>query len=1037
MNSIADHQSAITPPPPANPPQRRPADTQCPPLVVPFPTAVRADDLGDGGAERLGPDRSARRRRLRRRGCRAGRKVTIFRGQCHWATPSGSSDRQTAPGVEVLPCHVGRQKTTDETDRRGDHDQTRPSQTHPDIYPVDFPGRTYNRAHLLAIRDQASEGVSRDVTETIRRNVPPHLTCLIKNRPGSRPARPRQRAFTTQPNRGTAESSGGATSARQDATDRQSIRIGHVNAQSLVPKVDVINKLLTSERLDLLCVSETWLTPETLSRFMVFPGYVMLRRDRASSTHGQRVRGGGVAIIHRDNIQCQVIQTPETRLLETLWLSVTWRGGRPAVVGVAYRPPSGSVCQAVEELQEQLREVLLRNRPVFLLGDLNINVLNSQAADVRRYQTALAELSLTQLIDRPTHLLPTPTALDHVITNVKVPAVRAEVLKTDISDHLPIAVSAPIGRLRKPAMQRTTRDWRRADWEAICLDLLLSDWAFLDSNDINTMVEKLTTTWWEVIDRHCPARTRRYRRRGCPWITDDPDLRAAMAERDAAHRAWLDLRTPESRTNFCRLRNSVKGQLARARREFLGRQLLASDRRQFWSSLKRFYLTSDSPPPAPVPTQEEAQTRADDFNSFFASVGAKIAEDLRGDVTAGQSPRPPIVVSSTFRLGPATLPELERAMRKMNSSGAVGLDRVPLSAVKRCFPVIGPHLLKIVNKSLTTCTFPDSWKTAEVVPIYKGKGDINLASNYRPISLLSHLSKLTEKIACDQLSQYLETHSILFDNQYAYRPRHCTEDAVLHAVDWINRNSENGKISTITVADLSKAFDSVDHGVLLSKLGWYGIDPAWFRSYLSGRTQLVRGGTATLPVSFGVPQGSIAGPILFSPFTNDLHCHFPNCRVIAYADDTQLLDHAPPDSQNLAQLKHRIENSLELLQLWFRTNSLKMNPAKTDFAIVGTRQAIKNSNDFHISIAGTVTRPTPSTKLLGVIIDPCISWETHIGQIVKKCNALLISLPFPPPLYTRNVETAYRNACLPPHSVLYFGLGRSDKNSSSSNSKAH
>ena len=202
-----------------------------------------------------------------------------------------------------------------------------------------------------------------------------------------------------------------------------------------MPKVDLVNNLLETERFDLLCVSETWLTPETLSRFLVFPGYTVVRRDRAKSTHGRQVRGGGVAVIHRNDIQCQVLQTPETRLLEILWLSVTWRGARPAIIGVAYRPPAGSVCQAVEELQEQLREVLLKGKPMFLLGDLNVNILNEQDADARRYNAALDELNLVQLIDEPTHLLPTPAALDHVVTNVCVPSARARVIETAISDQ--------------------------------------------------------------------------------------------------------------------------------------------------------------------------------------------------------------------------------------------------------------------------------------------------------------------------------------------------------------------------------------------------------------------------------------------------------------------------------------------------------------------------------------------------------------------------------------------------------------------------
>ena len=309
-------------------------------------------------------------------------------------------------------------------------------------------------------------------------------------------------------------------------------------------------------------------------------------------------------------------------------------------------------------------------------------------------------------------------------------------------------------------------------------------------------------------------------------------------------------------------------------------------------------------------------------------MGSRIAADLRGDVTTGQAPRPPIVVSSAFQLQPATLPELARAVRQMNSTRAVGPDEIPLSAVKRCFPVIGPYLLRIVNASVTKGIFPEVWKTAEAVPILKAKGDAKEPASHRPISLLSHLSKIVEKIVCDQLSRYLSDCKILYHDQYAYRRCHCTEDAVLDAVEWIGQNSEQGEISSITAVDLSKAFDSVDHDVLLNKLGWYGIDLTWFHSYLDGRKQLVRGGEVVLPVRFGVPQGSIAGPILFSLFTNDLHCHLPDCRVIAYADDTQLLDHSQPDPHNLASLKRRVENSLETLQCWFSSNSLKMNPEK-------------------------------------------------------------------------------------------------------------
>ena len=897
----------------------------------------------------------ARSRRPARRGRRGGWRARRARER-------GGGEQLTAPGIGVPdgPCRVECQPAPP---------QSRPGTTAAlHRGPVGIPNT--DRGTKPATRNI---GQPTNVPRLTQRRTPPAArpTSLAQS---ERNQDTDHRARSTRPANG------------------HQLKIGHINAQSLVPKVNVVNTILEAEHFDLLCISETWLTPDTLSRFLVFPGYVMVRKDRAVSSQGHRVRGGGVAIIHREEISCQVLQTPATSLLETLWLSVCWRGGRPAIVGVIYRPPTGSVSQAVEELQEQLQEILIRAKPVVLLGDVNINILDTQSLDTRRYLTCLSELNLNQLIKQPTHLFPTPTALDHAVTNV--PSARASVLSTPIGDHQPITVSVPIGRLRKPANERTSRNWGRADWDAICLDLLMSDWtAFETSEDINSMVESFMAIWWSVLDQHCPTRARRSRRRGCPWIRDDLELRWAMAERDRAYKVWKAQRTPESRAHYRHQRNAVKTHLARARREFLDRQLLNSDRREFWSHLRRYYIApSNSTSTAQRTTSTEQRARADRFNEYFSTVGSRIAADLSDDVTVGVAPRPPIVVSASFKLGPATLPELARAVRQMNSAGAVGPDGVPLSAVKRCFAVIGPYLLRIVNKSLTTGVFPEAWKIAEVVPIPKSKGGSNDPSSHRPISLLSHLSKLLEKVVCNQLTQYLTDNDILYQRQYAYRRGHSTEDAMLDAVEWISQNQERGEVTSIATVDLSKAFDSVDHGVLLSKLGWYGIDSTWFQSYLDGRRQLVRGGETVHPVRFGVPQGSIAGPVLFSLFINDLHCHLPECRVISYADDTQLFNHSLPDPKNIASLNEILQKSLEAMQRWYASNSLRMNPDKTDLILVGTRQNIAKVKDFKISVAQSIIEPSSSIKLLGVTVDPHLSWDFHISSVVRKCNAILMSL---------------------------------------------
>ena len=197
------------------------------------------------------------------------------------------------------------------------------------------------------------------------------------------------------------------------------------------------------------------------------------------------------------------------------------------------------------------------------------------------------------------------------------------------------------------------------------------------------------------------------------------------------------------------------------------------------------------------------------------------------------------------------------------------------------------------------------------------------------------------KVVCKQLSEHLNSQNLLAPSQYAYRPCHSTEDAVTDAVEWMTRQIDAGHVVAVTSVDLSKAFDSVDHEVLLSKLQWYGVDPRWFRSYLLDRKQKVKGGSLSLPLSHGVPQGSLVGPILFSIFTNDLSTYLPHGRLVSYADDTQLLDSALPE--HLPLLKSRQEETIRAVQSYFTENSLKMNPAKTNLLLVGTSQSLKKA----------------------------------------------------------------------------------------------
>ena len=210
---------------------------------------------------------------------------------------------------------------------------------------------------------------------------------------------------------------------------------------------------------------------------------------------------------------------------------------------------------------------------------------------------------------------------------------------------------------------------------------------------------------------------------------------------------------------------------------------------------------------------------------------------------------------------------------------------------------------------------------------------------------------------------------------------------------------DKGQLASVTTIDLSKAFDSVDHDVLLMKLAWYGIPSHWFRSYLSGRGQMVRGGCEIRPVRFGVPQGSILGPILFSVVVADLPCFLSHGHLVCYADDTQLLDSSPPDSDSLLQLKIRLQKTLTSVHNWFKTNSLKMNASKTDFILLGTKSTLRKANKFTFSFCNNSFESSNTIRMLGVTVDqlgesgagsPPLSLAGVIAKLMKRESKFLL-----------------------------------------------
>ena len=354
---------------------------------------------------------------------------------------------------------------------------------------------------------------------------------------------------------------------------------------------------------------------------------------------------------------------------------------------------------------------------------------------------------------------------------------------------------------------------------------------------------------------------------------------------------------------------------------------------------------------------------------------------------------------------------------KLKPKKAAGLDRIPQKLVKDSAVIITPFLNHIFNISLSEGKFPDDWKKARVSPIFKS-GSRDECDNYRPISILSSISKIFEKIVFDQLSQYLTTNEILTDYQSGFRKGYSTCSSSLRTTnDWLV-NMDKGLINGVVFLDLKKAFDTVDHDILIKKLEFYGIKNhalRWFISYLSNRKQVCKVGMSmsnSESVIAGVPQGSNLGPLLFLLYVNDL----PNCLGSSvpalFADDTNLT----ASGASASEIQDILEIELNKVHTWLLANKLTLNVKKTEYILIGSRQRLSQvSADPILSMGSEGIKRVSSTKTLGVVVDECITWSDHVDKVAKKAAKGIGMLRRSKHLFDRDTLKTIYNAFVLPH----------------------